>query len=69
MQGYTDFAKVAFTISTTDGRKVTVQADRCGGNNSQASKFCHPTPSVVSLSWLILASVFIPMCSCDRVAG
>jgi hypothetical protein len=36
-QGYTDFAKVAFTITTADGSVVTIQADRCGGNNSQAS--------------------------------
>jgi hypothetical protein len=34
--GYTDFAKVAFTITTTAGSAVTIQADRCGGNNSQA---------------------------------
>ena len=26
--GFTDFAKVAFTITTTDGKTVTIQADR-----------------------------------------
>jgi len=34
--GYTDFAKVKFTITTTEGAAVTIAADRCGGNNSQA---------------------------------
>jgi len=33
---FTDFGKVGFTITTTEGRKVTIKADRCGGNNSIA---------------------------------
>jgi len=37
---FTDFAKVGFTVTTKDGKTVTVQADRCGsteGGNSVAS--------------------------------
>merc|ERR1719231_1328454 len=36
---FTDFAKVGFTITTKDGKTVTVNADRCGstdGGDSQA---------------------------------
>jgi len=36
---FTDFAKVGFTVTTKDGKTVTVQADRCGsseGGNSVA---------------------------------
>jgi len=36
---FTDFAKVGFTITTTEGKKVTIKADRCGGNNSIAQVF------------------------------
>ena len=34
--GFTDFSKLAFTITRKDGGKVTVQGNRCGGDNSQA---------------------------------
>merc|ERR1711871_548951 len=37
---FTDFAKVGFTVTTKDGKTVTVNADRCGsteGGNSIAS--------------------------------
>jgi len=33
---YTDFAKIGFTITTTEGKTITVNADRCGGSNSLA---------------------------------
>jgi hypothetical protein len=33
---YTDFSKVAFTLTTKDGRGVRIMADRCGGNSSEA---------------------------------
>eukprot|EP00968_Pinguiococcus_pyrenoidosus_P006835 scaffold449_cov241-Pinguiococcus_pyrenoidosus.AAC.18 len=33
---FTDFSKVAFTVTTKDGKSVTVKADRCGGSNSIA---------------------------------
>merc|ERR1719231_897738 len=36
---FTDFAKVGFTVTTKDGKSVTVKADRCGsttGGNSMA---------------------------------
>jgi len=36
---FTDFAKIGFTITTTEGKKVTIKADRCGGNNSIAQVF------------------------------
>lgn len=35
--GYTDFSKISFTVETTGGVKVGVNADRCGGNFSAAS--------------------------------
>jgi len=38
-QTWTDFAKVGFTITTTEGRQVTIKADRCGGNNSVAEVY------------------------------
>jgi len=51
---FTDFAKVGFTVTTKDGKTVTVRADRCGcteGGNSVASvavdgevKFSAKTP-------------------------
>jgi len=34
---FTDFAKVGFTVTTKDGNKVTVQADRCGSNEGGGS--------------------------------
>jgi len=37
---FTDFAKVGFTVTTKDGKSVTVKADRCGsteGGNSVAT--------------------------------
>ena len=33
---YTDFTRLAFTVTTDAGGEVSVKADRCGGNNSQA---------------------------------
>jgi predicted dehydrogenase len=33
---FTDFDKIRFTITTTSGKKVSVQADRCGGDTSYA---------------------------------
>jgi predicted dehydrogenase len=35
-QEFTDFDKIRFTITTTSGKKVSVQADRCGGDTSYA---------------------------------
>lgn len=32
---FTDFTKVAFYVTTKEGKRVGVRADRCGGNNSQ----------------------------------
>ena len=29
---YTDFSKAEFTVTTTEGKSVTIFADRCGGN-------------------------------------
>lgn len=34
---YTDFDKIKFTITTNGGQTVSVQADRCGGDNSYAT--------------------------------
>lgn len=34
---FTDFDKVKFTVTTLTGSKVSVQADRCGGNVSYAT--------------------------------
>ena len=34
---FTDFAKVGFTITTKDGKSVTVKADRCGSNEGGGS--------------------------------
>jgi len=31
---FTDFGKIKFTITTKDGCKVSIAADRCGGNDS-----------------------------------
>ena len=33
---FTDFDKVKFTITTKNGKTVSVQADRCGGDTSYA---------------------------------
>eukprot|EP01050_Picozoa_sp_SAG11_P018169 SAG11_NODE_2705_length_3073_cov_2.609953_1_plen_145_part_10 len=33
---FTDYRRLAFTLTTSAGDTVTVKADRCGGNNSQA---------------------------------
>mmetsp|Transcript_24917 Transcript_24917/g.70133 ORF Transcript_24917/g.70133 Transcript_24917/m.70133 type:complete len:385 (-) Transcript_24917:454-1608(-) len=33
---FTDFVAVGFTIETTDGKRVTIKADRCGGTDSVA---------------------------------
>jgi predicted dehydrogenase len=33
---YTDFDKIKFTIKTKNGKEVSVQADRCGGDTSYA---------------------------------
>ena len=35
---FTDFAKVGFTVTTKDGKTVTVNADRCGCNEGGNSK-------------------------------
>jgi predicted dehydrogenase len=34
--GHTDFRRLGFTITLNNGRSISVKADRCGGNNSQA---------------------------------
>ena len=34
--GFTDFVKVEFTMTTTEGASVTVFADRCGGAEAMA---------------------------------
>ena len=34
---FTDFDKIKFTIKTKTGKEVSVQADRCGGNDSYAT--------------------------------
>merc|ERR1712050_596841 len=34
--GRTDFSKVSFTMTTTEGRSVAISADRCGGNGAEA---------------------------------
>jgi len=34
---WTDFDKIKFTIKTTSGQEVSVQADRCGGDTSYAT--------------------------------
>jgi len=34
---FTDFAKVGFTVTTKDGKKVTVKADRCGSTTGGGS--------------------------------
>lgn len=36
-KSFTDFKEVAFEVTTTKGKSVTVRADRCGGNVSFAS--------------------------------
>lgn len=36
LNGFTDFAKIGFTATTTSGKTVTVKADRCGGSESIA---------------------------------
>jgi len=48
---FTDFSKVAFKVTTKDGKSVTVKADRCGGSTSTAQvsvdgevKFTSVTP-------------------------
>ena len=33
---FTDFSKVDFTITTNAGKKVSIFADRCGGNGCEA---------------------------------
>lgn len=33
-ESFTDFDKLKFTITTTDGTEVTIAADRCGGDDS-----------------------------------
>jgi len=35
---FTDFAKIGFTVTTKDGKKVTVNADRCGSTEGGDSK-------------------------------
>ena len=30
-RGFTDFAKVAFTLTTDEGQSLRIEADRCGG--------------------------------------
>ena len=32
--GYTDFTRLAFTVTTNAGDRVTVKADRCGGKQT-----------------------------------
>uniref|UniRef100_A0A7S2MRL6 Gfo/Idh/MocA-like oxidoreductase N-terminal domain-containing protein n=1 Tax=Octactis speculum TaxID=3111310 RepID=A0A7S2MRL6_9STRA len=32
INGYTDFSKAEFTMTTTEGKSVTIYADRCAGN-------------------------------------
>jgi predicted dehydrogenase len=34
---FTDFDKIRFTITTKNGNQVTIQTDRCGGNDSYAT--------------------------------
>lgn len=33
-QEFTDFSRLKFTITTKDGNKVSIAADRCGGDDS-----------------------------------
>ena len=35
---FTDFAKIGFTITTKDGKLVTVRADRCGSTTGGGSE-------------------------------
>merc|ERR1711871_746821 len=35
---FTDFAKVGFTVTTKDGKTVTINADRCGSTDGGDSK-------------------------------
>lgn len=35
-KSFTDFVKIGFTITTTEGKVVSVKGDRCGGNTSLA---------------------------------
>ena len=34
--GFTDFVSLAFTVSTRQGRRLTLKADRCGGSSAMA---------------------------------
>jgi len=36
LKGYTDFDKLGFTVTTEEGRSVSIYADRCGGSYSEA---------------------------------
>jgi hypothetical protein len=36
LKGYTDFDKLGFTVTTNEGRSVSIYADRCGGSYSEA---------------------------------